>query len=575
MLDVLGFFVIAYDMVAIPMYLAFSRPPGYVLEEPWILGTLTRVFWTCECLISFNTAYINRVGDLVMDRRKCIVNHLKTWFIVDVLTIGVDWTKILLEFVMENGLGESAKNSMKAAQMLRVARFARMIRMLRLVRLLKLKKLIHTFYDMFLGYVEWVQILIQIVQMLLMVLVLIHSVGCTWYGYSVNLIGHEDMTWIEYYLIGREDAHTPEVYDESFQYHYFTALHWALAQVSPGNTNIMPMNWKERVLNIFVLCLTLIVFSSFISSMTIAVTRLRSISATDEKRFAVLRRYFRNNKTPKDLAVRIHAFLEERQSALNSGMSEKDVDLLPLLTKGLYSELMCVKLVPILRMYLVFRQLRASESADALLYLICQDACVQRVHGPGERVYVVDDVAKGMYFLTNGPFELREYREDEIQTFTVRPLKHMITATNTGAATQKHGLTTTPASPTYTVGWLSEFSLFETRSHDTMLLARGYCEVLHVSRTPFQSLLRKFPTLESMLKETNRTRKAHATLLMGDESAVGDWIRPCRSLRFKRALSLQSRESKKKPSLNSKEGGPWPQSLEGGPWGLGEHDTVA
>ena len=67
-------------------------------------------------------------------------------------------------------------------------------------------------------------------------------------------------------------------------------------------------------------------------------------------------------------------------------MSEKDVDLLPLLTKGLYSELMCVKLVPILRMYLVFRQLRASESADALLYLICQDACVQRVHGPGERV---------------------------------------------------------------------------------------------------------------------------------------------------------------------------------------------
>ena len=104
-LDVLGFFVIAYDMVAIPMYLAFSRPPGYVLEEPWILGTLTRVFWTCECLISFNTAYINRVGDLVMDRRKCIVNHLKTWFIVDVLTIGVDWTKILLEFVMENGLG--------------------------------------------------------------------------------------------------------------------------------------------------------------------------------------------------------------------------------------------------------------------------------------------------------------------------------------------------------------------------------------------------------------------------------------------------------------------------------------
>ena len=157
----------------------------------------------------------------------------------------------------------------------------------------------------------------------------------------------------------------------------------------------------------------------------------------------------------------------------------------------------------------------------------------------------MDDVAKGMYFLTNGPFELREYREDEIQSYTVRPLKHLFTATNTGAAAHKRGWATAPSAPTYTVGWLSEFSLFETRPHDTMLLAKGYCEVLHVSRTPFQSLLRKFPTLESMLKETNGTRKAHATLLMGSESAVGDWIRPYRSLRFKRALSLQSREEKR------------------------------
>merc|ERR1712118_307817 len=120
------------------------------------------------------------------------------------------------------------------------------------------------------------------------------------------------MTWIEYYLIGREDAHTPEVYDESFQYHYFTALHWALAQVSPGNTNIMPMNWKERVLNIFVLCLTLIVFSSFISSMTVAVTRLRNINSVDEKRHALLRKYLRDNNIPSDLAIRVHSFLEER-----------------------------------------------------------------------------------------------------------------------------------------------------------------------------------------------------------------------------------------------------------------------
>merc|ERR1719161_490624 len=101
------------------------------------------------------------------------------------------------------------------------------------------------------------------------------------------------MTWVEYYLYGGSgDA----VFDDTFGYHYFTALHWALAQVSPGNINIMPMNWKERVMNIFVLCLTLIVFSSFISSMTVAVTRLRNLNSTDEKKFAILRKYLKTNQ---------------------------------------------------------------------------------------------------------------------------------------------------------------------------------------------------------------------------------------------------------------------------------------
>merc|ERR1719247_4013770 len=100
------------------------------------------------------------------------------------------------------------------------------------------------------------------------------------------------MTWVEYYLVGKEGEYTGEAFDVSLKYHYFTALHWALAQVS-GNTDIMPKNWQERVMNIFVLCLTLIIFSSFISTMTIAVTRLRNLSGVDEKRFGLLRKYFR------------------------------------------------------------------------------------------------------------------------------------------------------------------------------------------------------------------------------------------------------------------------------------------
>merc|ERR1719389_418202 len=101
-----------------------------------------------------------------------------------------------------------------------------------------------------------------------------------WYGFSVQLAGSEEMTWVEYYLVGKDGAGSS--YD-SLQYHYLTALHWALAQVSPGNIDIMPMNWAERVMNITVLCMTLIVFSSFISSMTVLFTRLLSLNSADER----------------------------------------------------------------------------------------------------------------------------------------------------------------------------------------------------------------------------------------------------------------------------------------------------
>merc|ERR1719236_379300 len=101
-------------------------------------------------------------------------------------------------------------NSMEAAQLIRMMRIARIVRMFRLLRVLKLRKLIHTFYDQMLGYMEWVQLMLQITQMLAMVLLLLHAVGCMWYGFSVSLIGSHEMTWVEYYLLGKDGEHTVE-----------------------------------------------------------------------------------------------------------------------------------------------------------------------------------------------------------------------------------------------------------------------------------------------------------------------------------------------------------------------------
>jgi hypothetical protein len=461
---------------------------------------------------------------------------LKSWFIVDVLTVGIEWLRIIMEMMLSNTSGslvESVKSSTEAAQLIRMMRIARIVRMFRLLRVLKLKKLLHTFYDQVLGYMEWIQLLLQILQMLMMVLVLIHTVGCMWYGFSVNLIGSTDMTWVEYYLVGKDGEFTPDAHDDGFKYHYLTALHWALAQVSPGNTDIMPMNWKERAMNIFVLCLTLIIFSSFISSMTVAVTRLRNLHSADEKRHAMLRKYFRDHGVPPDLAIRVQSFLEEKMEAHSCKTQEKEVDLLHHLTKGLYHEILRVSQEPILRKYPVLRQLNSSEPAKDLMGMICAEACSQKVVGPGEKVYVVDEVSRGMYFLNKGAFELREYRDDDVEIFSVCAPDAKATDLRLSKIVKADPKLKSKSSKihnvvpqTTTVAWLSEFSLFWHRTHDTMLIGESYCEVLQVSRQAFSAVVRQFPTLHDVLMDANESRHEHAELMMGSDVSVGDWIRP-------------------------------------------------
>merc|ERR1719409_1424217 len=102
----------------IPVYLAFSQPPGIIVDEPAALGTFTRLFWTAECIISFNTGYHNHFGQLVLDRYKCFMNHLKTWFMVDILTVGVEWLRIALDMLLKNG-SSGMETSAEAAQLIR------------------------------------------------------------------------------------------------------------------------------------------------------------------------------------------------------------------------------------------------------------------------------------------------------------------------------------------------------------------------------------------------------------------------------------------------------------------------
>ena len=133
-MDLMGALFIAFDFFAIPVLFAFWDR----VEEPWQTRWATLIFWSSESLMGFTTSYFRR-GELVTSRTVIAWNYFKTWFIIDVLTVGFEWIEILTRLLFKANSARELPWD--------VFRFIRIVRLGRLLRVVKLKKLSEALYD--------------------------------------------------------------------------------------------------------------------------------------------------------------------------------------------------------------------------------------------------------------------------------------------------------------------------------------------------------------------------------------------------------------------------------------------
>merc|ERR1719420_2887739 len=96
----------------------------------------------------------------------------------------------------------------------------------------------------------------------------------------------------------------------SLEYRYATSLHWSLTQFTPASMEVIPHNVGERFFSVGVLLFALIIFSSFVSSITAAMTRMRNLNSDNNNNLSKLRRYLRDHKVSAKLAIRIKRYVE-------------------------------------------------------------------------------------------------------------------------------------------------------------------------------------------------------------------------------------------------------------------------
>jgi len=379
--DIFGVFLIGYDLVWIPMQ-AFDPAKATFTE---FMAWLTTCFWTLDIPCSFLVGY-HREGVLEMRISRIARHYMRTWFPFDMIVISVDWSLSLVDIVSEQALKGSGVSSMGY---MRLAKAVRFLRLLRLLRLLKAHGVVSELIDRIQS--ESHLIIVGIVKLLVFIMMVNHLIACVWYGIGSAAIDG-DRNWPEVAgVMGGE---------RTLAYKYLTSLHWSLTQFTPASMEVVPENELERAFTVVIILTAMIVFSSFVSAITNAMTQLRNLNSERNEQFSSLRRYLGENKCSTALMGRIWTCVQTAMGRTKRRVHETDVKVLQMLPWSLKAELLEEVYNPILAAHPFFMQF--SSSFHQQMRKILQNA-IEEISLPiGQELFSSGEAANNMYFVLSG-----------------------------------------------------------------------------------------------------------------------------------------------------------------------------
>lgn len=380
--DLLGGLLIFYDLIYIP--LGTFEPPettGTVFMD-W----LTLLFWTFNVPATMTVGYVH-AGITIMDPTKIVRNYLKSWFIIDLLTLGPDWTTTIM---FSGGVG----NSMKLLRTLRLTRT------MRLLRLVKLRRVIQSITDCLDS--EYSALCFSIIKMLVVLLTVNHLIACLWF--AIGTAGHNKqlVSWTEDFGIA----------NAAISEQYLVSLHWSLTQFTPASMGVQPVTEGERAFAVLVLMFALIGFAYVVGSITGSLAQLRSMTEKKARDFWLLRRFLRLNKVPKVLCLRIQRYLEHMHSQSENKMSVQQVTVLSMLSKQLNDELQCTINLPQLGVHPLFLYLK--ETSFVTVSRLAKEAVNGAHFARGDTLFLPGQHATSMYMLSSGTLEYHRNTDSEV-----------------------------------------------------------------------------------------------------------------------------------------------------------------
>ncbi|CAE8741168.1 unnamed protein product [Polarella glacialis] len=383
--EVCGILLIFYDLVWWP-----AQVFGYIsVPLTRAILWLSSTFWACDLLVSFFVGFtIHNQGLIEMRVSKIARHYAMTWLPIDLLLVLLDWTLNTLILLSENAVAD-----------LRIDAFLEKVQFLRLLRLLRLFKatnVISVLSDRVQS--ETMRILLRVLKLLIFIMLINHLIACCWYAVGTNDLERED-TWVK----------KADLKEKGTVYAYTTALHWSITQFTPASMEVVPVNELERSFTIVVILSAMVIFSSFISTITNAMTQLRNLNSERNAELVKLRRFFSEHKVSASLVARISSCIHQSTKLTSSRVHSENVSILALLPKSLkcdlaeevFSPTLCEH--PFMSMWCEYYPRESKR-----LFLAAKSSSLGAKH----ELFHTGQVAESMYFLSSGAMVfIRDDRE--------------------------------------------------------------------------------------------------------------------------------------------------------------------
>jgi len=378
--DMFSMALIWYELLIIP--LEFTGLVGTRLG----LDVAIAVIWTIDLVLSFFQG-VEEYGVVDMRLSRTVLAYLKSWFFLDFGLVLLDWVLIMLtQQVVFAGVARSAK-------MLRFWRGFRMLKFLRFYRVpkayLSTKNLLRS---------SAAQTTLKITAWLAGIVMLNHVIACFWY--FIGMAPGDNPSWIwavkELYVQqtpGREPGKW---------YLYFTALHWAVTQFTPASMEVSPKNVWERVYNLFAIFISLVLFPTFLTSITNSVTALGQQNADYSEAKRKLTRYLQENRISLKLSSRIQSVAFAQYDSLRNAerVHEPDVQLLKLLPRSLKEQMHAEVYQPLIIRHPFLEVLACWH--ERILTKICHTAMSQESLKSGDELFAHGREAEKVHFVLSG-----------------------------------------------------------------------------------------------------------------------------------------------------------------------------